>query len=72
MRLVDQIIADVKAAAAERTRYEEQPRRREEVLTEEIERLRAALARISGDIECVGFAGHAHCREIAFMTLSNG
>jgi hypothetical protein len=54
-----------------RRRYEGQPRRREEVLTEEIERLRAALVRISGDIECVGFAGHARCRDIAFMALSN-
>jgi hypothetical protein len=71
MRLVDRIIAEVKAEAAVRRRYEGQPRRREEVLTEEIERLRAALARISGDIECVGFAGHARCRNIAFTALSN-
>ena len=71
MRLVDQIIADVKAGATERTRYQGQPQRRDEVLTAEIERLRAALARISGDIECVGFAGHARCRDIAFMALSN-
>ena len=71
MRLVDQIIADVKAEAVARRRYDGLPRRREEVLTEEIERLRATLARISGDIECVGFAGHARCREIAFMALSD-
>jgi hypothetical protein len=71
MRLVDQVIADVKAEAAARRRYEGQPRRREEVLTEEIERLRATLARISGDIECAGFAGHARCREIALMALSD-
>ena len=71
MRLVDRIIAEVKAEAAVRRRDEGQPRRREEVLTEEIERLRATLARISGDIECVGFAGHARCREIAFRALSD-
>jgi hypothetical protein len=71
MRLIDRIIAYVKAEAAARRRYDGQPRGREEVLTEEIERLRARLARISGDIECAEFAGHARCREIAFMALSD-